>query len=162
MPVSTPVYPSWRPQLFNANFSEIIPFFYFLRLLLPPLMPPASTPHSLSSSSRTSSPPKQSAVPSDQHALLSQSPPTVAYSSIPSRLRAGISRSYTAPHGGEHRRARAERNETHPADYSEDEGAIQGFAEEVTAEDGPEVAGMPRSATMLWLKSYGDRSQKSV
>lgn len=39
---------------------------------------------------------------------------------------------------------------------------MQGYVEEVTAEDGPEVAGMPRSATMLWLKSYGVGRQKNV
>lgn len=123
-------------------------------------MPPASTPRPPSSSSRPSSRSKQS-VPSDQFTPLSQSP-TVAYSSIPSRLRAGIGRSYTSLQGEEGLRGRAGRDETQSGGYSEDEGGIQGYVEEVTAEDGPEVAGMPRSATMLWLKSYGVGRQKNV
>lgn len=151
------MHPSWQSFLFNAKSSKH-PFFddYFT-----PLMLPASTPRPPSSSSRPSSRSKQAAAPSDQHTPLSLSR-TVPYSSIPSRLRAGISRSYTAPQGGDDLRGRADRHEIQSGEYSEDEGEIQGFVEEVTAEDGPKIAGIPRSATVLWLKSYGVRSQKSV
>lgn len=117
-------------------------------------MLPASTPRPPSSSSRPSS-------RANQLTPLSQSR-SAPYSSIPSRLRAGISRSYSAPQGGDDLRGRADRHEIQSGEYSEDEGEIQGFVEEVTAEDGPQVAGMPRSVTMPWLKSYGVRSQKSV
>lgn len=119
-------------------------------------MLPASTPRPPSSSRS-----KQAAVHPDQLTPLSQSR-TIPYSSIPSRLRAGISRSYTAPQGGDDLSGKAERHEIRSGEYSEDESEIQGYVEEVTAEDGPQVAGMPRSATMLWLKCYGVRCQKSV
>ena len=124
-------------------------------------MPPGSTPYPPSSSSLPSSRSTLPAVPSDQLTPLSQSP-TVAYRSVPSRLRGGISRSYTAPHGGEDLRGKDDRLEIQSGEYSGDEGIIEGFVEEVTAEDGPQLAGTPRSPTMLWLKRYGVRSQKNV
>lgn len=119
------------------------------------MFPASTTPRPASSSSR---PPSSR---SNQLTPLSQSS-AAPYSSIPSRLRAGISRSYSAPQGGDDLRGRAGRHEIQSGEYSEDEGEIQGFVEEVTAEDGPQVAEMPRSVTMAWLKSYGARNQKSV
>lgn len=124
-------------------------------------MLPASTPRPPSSSSRSPSRSNQAATLADQLTPLSQSR-TVPYSSIPSRSRPGVSRSYSAPQGGDDPRGRADRHGIQSGDYSEDEGEIQGFVEEVTAEDGPQVAGMPKSVTMSWLKSYGVRSQKTV
>lgn len=124
-------------------------------------MLPASTPRPPSSSSRPSSGSKQTAALADQLTPLSQSR-TAPYSSIPSRLRVGISRSYSAPQGGDDLRERADRHENQSGGYSEDESEIQGFVEEVTTDDGPQVAEMPRSMTMTWLKSYGVRSQKRV